>query len=164
VCWSEQDQVGLRCTGCSKPSSTLSCPRLDGWRAREVQVVSAACPDDDTGWSHCRRFSMSGELGERRRVIEGTRSLALRDHNPNRPLASSQLPELEGRQPAIPLDLERLLVTAAACAGPLRHGPRTDRAAKIYRRCPLYFSVALGALRGGVEACVRRVHCPRWAP
>ena len=43
---------------------------------------------------------------------------------------------------------------------------RTQRgpSVKIYRRCPLYLGVALGALRGGVEACGRRVRCPRWGP
>jgi hypothetical protein len=51
----------------------------------------------------------------------------LRDHNPNRPHASSQLPELEGRRPAVSLNPWRPLVTADARARPLRHGPSADR-------------------------------------
>jgi hypothetical protein len=52
----------------------------------------------------------------------------LRDHNPNRPPASSQLHELEDRRPAVPLHRWRPLVPADARARPMRHGPSADRA------------------------------------
>ena len=54
----------------------------------------------------------------------------LRDHNPNRPLASFLLLELQGRQPAVPLDRWRPLVTADARVRPLQHGPSADPEAK----------------------------------
>jgi hypothetical protein len=43
----------------------------------------------------------------------------LRDHNPNRPGASSQLLELDSRRPAVSLDRWRPLATAGARARPL---------------------------------------------
>jgi hypothetical protein len=79
-------------------------PTTQRVRAREVQVISAACPDDDMGWSHGRHLSTTGELQGTAEGDRGDSNPALRDHNPNRPLALSQLPEPEGRRPAGPLN------------------------------------------------------------
>jgi hypothetical protein len=59
----------------------------------------------------------------------------LRDHNPNRPLVSSQLRERDGRRPAVPPNRRRPVVPVAAHARPLRCGPSADRAPVRTARC-----------------------------
>jgi hypothetical protein len=66
-------------------------------------VVSAPAQTTNVGWRHCRRLSTTGELRGLRRVIEGTRTPALRDHNLIRPLALRELPDLKAGRPAVPL-------------------------------------------------------------
>jgi hypothetical protein len=64
-------------------------------------------------------------------LIEPARGL--QDHNPNRPLASSQLLELQGRLPAVPLDYWRPLVPTDARTNRCGTDPvRTERHRGLY--------------------------------
>jgi hypothetical protein len=88
-----------------------------------------------------------------RRVIEGTRTPGLRDHNLNLSSALSLLPEPKGPRPAVPPNRERPLVTAYAPARPLRHGPSADRGSRpAWSRTPsaLRSSVARDRIGGRV--------------
>jgi hypothetical protein len=69
-------------------------------------------------------------------VTEGTRTPDLRDRNPNRPIPSSLLRELEGRRPAVLLDHWWPLVPATARARLLRHGPSADQRRNHHERSP----------------------------
>jgi hypothetical protein len=60
-----------------------------------------------------------GSFKEGVALLRTARTHDARDHNLNRLSAASQLPELEGQRPAVPLNRWRPLVTAGAHARPL---------------------------------------------
>jgi hypothetical protein len=82
------------------------------------------------------------------------------DHNPNRPPASSQLRELEGRRPAASPNHLGLVVTAAARARPLRHGPSADRSSARLDQ-PGTWSSVLERCLACPESCMRADPSPQ---
>jgi hypothetical protein len=95
----------------------------------------------------------------------------LRHHNPNHPSGPSQLHELEGRGPAVPLDHWRPLAPADARARPFWHGPSAEPVQVSLRRFAVQSSSSpagarryrLGASGGGEQGRTGTtilVNCP----
>jgi hypothetical protein len=80
--------------------------RTAAWKAglkseRNVSYNCRLVPELRTAGAAAGSATLASEM----RVSETDKNSDLRDHNPNRPLASSLLLEPEGRRPAVPLDL-----------------------------------------------------------